>query len=187
MVFKNHARLWKVSVAALLLLSLSACDNGGTAGQSAAGQEPQLKAIGFQEWDRQLASYQPSVVVVDMWAMWCTSCIKRFPKMVEMNKKYAPQGVQFVSLNLDNRDDTQAVKDAEKFLKEMNATFDNFHMDENLIDAFEHFNLIGIPAVVIYDGEGKERYRLTGTNPNKQFTDKDIEAAVKELLAEKAA
>lgn len=191
MVFKLSdsipSRFWKVAVAAFLLLSLSACDSGGGNAGSAAEEGVQLKAIGFQEWDRQLASYKPSIVVVDMWAMWCTSCIKRFPKMVEMHEEYAPRGVEFVSLNLDNRDDTAAVQQAEQFLKEMNATFDNFHMDENLINAFEHFNLIGIPAVVIYDGEGKERYRLTGTNPNKQFTDKDIEAAVNELLAEKSA
>src|SRR5690606_25942426 len=116
-----------------------------------------------------------------LWAMWCTSCIKRFPKMVDMHDEYAPKGVQIVALNLDNRDDPATVQHAQGFLREINASFDNYHMNENLIDAFDHFNLIGIPAVIIYDGEGRERFRLTGDNPNNQFTDADIEAAINEL------
>jgi len=123
-------------------------------------------------------------VVVDAWAMWCTSCIKRFPKMVEMEKAFEGKNVQFVSLNLDDHQKTEAVAQAAAFLEEIGATFDNYHMNENLIDAFDHFDLIGIPAVLIYDKHGKERYRLTGDNPNRQFTDKDIENAINELLAE---
>ncbi|MGI1678600.1 MAG: TlpA family protein disulfide reductase [Cellvibrionaceae bacterium] len=141
-----------------------------------------LQKINFKQWDKQLKSYQPNIVVVDAWAMWCSSCIKRFPKMVELSKKYQNENVKFVSLNLDDHTNTEAVTDAEAFLHKMNATFDNFHIDENLIDAFERFNLIGIPAVFIYDKNSKEQFRLTGDNPNSQFTEKDIEASVIELL-----
>ena len=65
----------------------------------------------------------------------------------------------------------------------MNAVFDNFWMDENLMIAFEKLNLIGIPAVIIYDRNGDERYRLTGDDPNNQYSGKDIEKAIQELLA----
>jgi thiol-disulfide isomerase/thioredoxin len=174
-------RASKLLVAAVLAITLVACDNTDSTGTPAAAE---MKPVSFQEWDKQLASYRPSVVVVDLWAMWCTSCIKRFPKMVDMHDKYSKEGVQIVALNLDNRDDPTAVQQAQDFLHEINATFDNYHMDENMIDAFEHFKLIGIPAVIIYDGEGKERFRLTGDNPSKQFTDQDIENAINELLAE---
>ncbi len=142
----------------------------------------ELKKINFKQWDNQLKSYRPNIVVVDAWAMWCTSCIKRFPKMVELSKKYRDEDVKFVSLNLDDHNDLEAVASAEVFLQKMDATFDNFHIDENLLDAFEKFNLIGIPAVFIYDKNGKESFRLTGDNPNSQFTEKDIEASVLQLL-----
>jgi cytochrome c biogenesis protein CcmG/thiol:disulfide interchange protein DsbE len=165
--------------AVALALFLTACD---TATQSADPAE--MKPVSFQQWEEQLESYRPSVVVVDLWAMWCTSCIKRFPKMVDMHDKYSQEGVQIVALNLDNRQDQAAVQQAQEFLREINATFDNYHMDENLIDAFERFKLVGIPAVIIYDGQGRERFRLTGDNPNDQFTDEDIENAINELLAE---
>lgn len=141
-----------------------------------------LRKIGFSTWDKQLKAYQPNIVVVDAWAMWCSSCIKRFPKMVELDKKYREKPVTFVSLNLDDHTNTEAVADAEEFLINMGATFDNFHIDENLIDAFEHFDLIGIPAVFIYDQNGEEKFRLTGDNPNNQFTEKDIESSIIVLL-----
>lgn len=179
-------RAGKLIIAALLAITLAACDSGTTSGAAANGTPAaaEMKPVSFQEWDQQLASYQPSIVVVDLWAMWCTSCIKRFPKMVDMHDKYSPRGVQIVALNLDNHQDQVALEQAQEFLREINATFDNYHMDENMIDAFEHFKLIGIPAVLIYDGEGRERFRLTGDNPSKQFTDEDIENAINELLAE---
>lgn len=169
----------------LLLLAglLSACD-GGSSGNTGEGGI-QLRNIGFAEWDQQLASYQPNIVVVDAWAMWCSPCIERFPKMVEMNQKYRDQGVAFVSLNLDDHNDQAAVAKAGDFLREQQARFDHFHMDENLIDAFDHLGLKGIPAVLIYDGTGEERFRLTGNNPNSQFTDEDIDEAVQQLLAER--
>ena len=142
----------------------------------------QMTVVNNVEWEIQRQQYIPNIVVVDMWAMWCSSCIERFPEMVKLHEKYKNQNVEFVSMNLDDREDIESLKLAEKFLKKMNANFDHYRMDENLLHAFEKIDLIGIPAVLIYDKHGKEQYRLTGDNPNKQFTEKDIEEAVKNLL-----
>ena len=102
--------------------------------------------------------------------------------MVRLHDEFKNQNVEFVSMNLDDRKDRKSLNAAEKFLKKMNANFDHYRMDENLLKAFEKIDLIGIPAVLIYDSKGKEQYRLTGDNPNKQFTEKDIEEALKKLL-----
>ena len=135
------------------------------------------------EWLDKLSTYQPNIVVVDMWATWCSTCLEEFPKIVDLHNQYKDQGVQFVSMNLDDHDDQPALENAEKFLRNMNATFDNFWMDENLMTAFEDLNLIGIPAVIIYDRKGHEQYRLTGDNPNNQYSENDIDAAIQQLLA----
>jgi hypothetical protein len=42
---------------------------------------------------------------------------------------------------------------------------------------------VSLPVVLIHDGSGKERHRLTNDNPNQQFTEADIEAALEVLLA----
>ncbi len=142
----------------------------------------QLERIKYDAWQKKRVAYIPDIVVVDYWATWCVSCIERFPKMIELYHRYHKQGVRFVSMCLDERDDTPAIDRARRFLVKSNATFENYLMDENLMQAFEWLDLIGIPAVVIYDRKGVERFRLTGDNPNKQFTDEDVETAIKQLL-----
>ena len=142
----------------------------------------QMTPVTYDEWETRRIQYQPKIVVVDMWATWCVSCIERFPEMVRLHEQYKDHNVQFVSMNLDDREDTQSIDVAEQFLKKMNAKFDHFRMDENLLVAFEKIDLIGIPAVLIYDENGNEKYRLSGDNPSKQFTDADVEAALLELL-----
>lgn len=122
-------------------------------------------------------------VVVDMWATWCLPCIERFPHMVELAQKYADQRVRFVSLCLDDRDDEDAIALAQRFLTEQRARFPNFLMDEVVTRAFEKLDLLGIPAVFIYGPDGSLRYRLTGDDPNNQFTDADVDEAIEELLA----
>jgi hypothetical protein len=41
---------------------------------------------------------------------------------------------------------------------------------------------LGIPAVYIYSKDGKLYSKLTGDNPNKQFTEQDIKDTINALL-----
>ena len=49
-------------------------------------------------------------------------------------------------------------------------------------EAFERLDLLSLPAVHIYAEDGSEAHRLSGDNPYKQFTEKDVENAVLGLL-----
>jgi thiol-disulfide isomerase/thioredoxin len=164
------ARARRIALAALLVSTLGAAD-----------ADP-LQRVDFDAWMARLASYRPEIVVVDMWATWCSSCLTRFPKMVDMSRRYAPRGVQFVSLSLDDRDDARSLAAARAFLGKQQAPFDHYLMDERMDVAFDKLKLLGIPAVVIYDRDGAEVARLTGDNPNDQFDERDVEAAIERLL-----
>ena len=161
-----------------LVLALVSCGQ-----ESSTPKGVSLTPISFAAWDKQLAQYQGDIVVADLWATWCQPCIKRFPKMVELNKQYADRAVTFVSINFDDTGDGESLQKAESYLKEVNAEFDNFYFKENLIDAFEHMGVIALPVVVIYGKDGKEAARLTNIDPNNQFTEADIENTINRLLA----
>lgn len=152
------------------------------AAASASAHAADLQRVDFAAWHERLEGYRPQIVVVDMWATWCSTCLTRFPKMVEMAKHFAPQGVRFVSLCLDDRDDAESLAAARSFLATQNAPFDHYLMDERLDVAFDKLNLLGIPVVVIYGRDGAEAKRLTGDNPNDQFDEKDVEEAIVALL-----
>ena len=51
------------------------------------------QSINLIKWPDVIASYQGDVLVIDMWATWCSSCIQRFPHMVTMNRLYQNKGV----------------------------------------------------------------------------------------------
>ena len=146
------------------------------------GWQATLVPVTFEAWEQELRSMEGQIVVVDMWATWCLPCIERFPHMVKLASQYAERGVRFVSLCLDDRDDEDAIELAQRFLTEQRAEFPNFLMDEVVTRAFDKLDLLGIPAVFIYGPEGGLLHRLTGDDPNQQFTEADVESAIEELL-----
>ncbi|MGD9264652.1 MAG: TlpA disulfide reductase family protein, partial [Lysobacterales bacterium] len=148
-----------------------------------ATADTDLQPISFTEWDAVLENLRGSIVVVDYWASWCPPCIERFPHMVEMHHRYADRGVQFISLNLDEKGDTDALDWCNDFLARVKAEFPNYHVEENMTAAFERLDLLGLPVVRIYAPDGSEAYKLTGDNPYQQFTEQDVEDAILELLA----
>jgi thiol-disulfide isomerase/thioredoxin len=152
------------------------------AGTGAAEHSTDLQPVTFETWDEVLADLHGQIVVVDYRAGWCSPCIERFPLMVEMHHRYRDRGVQFISLNLDEQGDDEAIEWANDFLSRINAEIPNYHMDENMTEAFERLNLLGLPAVGVMDRSGDEARRLSGDNPFHQFTEQDVEEAVLELL-----
>ena len=45
--------------------------------------------------------YKGKIVMLDFWATWCGPCMAEAGHMVEINSKYAPQGLQFIGISLD--------------------------------------------------------------------------------------
>lgn len=170
--------------AGALLCLLLALGGGCTAGDEPATRADAitLMPVSFAQWDQKLSAYPPDVVVVDLWATWCVSCLERFPHMVDLWRRYRDRGVRFVSLNLDDHQDREALADALVLLQQFGAAFENYHLDENLMQAFERLDLLGIPAVFVYDRTGALTARLSGDDPNRQFSEADVEAAILALL-----
>ena len=42
--------------------------------------ESKMTPISYSKWESKRQQYLPNILVVDMWAMWCVSCIERFPR-----------------------------------------------------------------------------------------------------------
>lgn len=143
-----------------------------------------LRPISFAQWKQELASLHGKIVVVDVWATWCAPCLERFPHIVELERQYRDADVVVVSMNVDNREDKPAVDAARQFLMQQNAKFRNYLMDENILDSFQDLSVQGIPAVLIYDPTGRQRYFLNADDPNHQFTAKDVDDALAGLVRE---
>ena len=141
-----------------------------------------LKWAGLQQ---RLANPHVKYTIVDAWSTTCGPCKENFPHVVEMNRKYAPKGLAVISLSLDDPTDEAAVTEAERFLKSNHAAFSNVLLDEELGEGFDKLNINAIPAVFIFGPDGKEVKRFTMDDPKNQFTYKDVEKYVAQLLASK--
>ena len=91
--------------------------------------------------------------------------MQEFPKLVELHKKYGPDKVACISLSFDYEgigkpEDVQ--DDVLEFLKKQNATFDNVLCSEESDELYKKLKLASIPAVYIFDREGKPAKRFTG-------------------------
>src|SRR5690606_20540917 len=118
----------------------------------AAGGEVTLVETTPESFAELLASKKGKIVLVDFWATWCIPCRKNFPHIVEFQKQYAEQGLEVISVSLD---DAEARGDVLEFLKEQGARFDNLISTLGL-DSFEAFNITGgsIPHYRLYARDG---------------------------------
>ena len=48
-----------------------------------------------------LQQYHGKIIVVDFWATWCGPCMAEADHMVQVNGTYAPKGLQFIGISLD--------------------------------------------------------------------------------------
>ena len=141
------------------------------------------------DFEKALKSHKGKVVVIDCWATWCAPCVKKFPHLVEMHKKYADKGLVCVSLSMDKYgvDEEDYKRDkVVKFLKDKGATFPNFILAEPKKDEQAFMKLIGdysaIPYMIIFDRTGK---KVWTSDEKPKLSDEQLEKFVEQELAKK--
>lgn len=94
-----------------------------------------------------LAPVEGQVVWVDFWASWCVPCRRSFPWLNSMHRKYGPDGLQIIAVNLDK---DRAL--ADKFLAEVPAEFAlRFDPAGELA---KHYGVQAMPSSYLIDTEG---------------------------------
>lgn len=152
-----------------------------------ADAAPAAKTVGLEsvtcaQWDETLATHRGKIVVVDTWATWCIPCREEFPKLVELHRELEFQGLVCMSVSVD---EPEAKEEAAAFLKEHNASFANYLIEDEPDAWWDKWNIKGIPVVLVFDRDGKLSKKFDKDDPDNQFTYADVEKHVKELLAAK--
>ena len=100
------------------------------------------------------ADFKGKVIVIDVWATWCSSCIINMPKFIALGNEYRNRGdICFITVSIDRSED-----------KEMwLSTIDRNNMQQllNLFPDCEEqsqfetdFQVSGVPRYIIIDKEG---------------------------------
>lgn len=164
----------------------------GTEPADTAEQKVSLVIKSWEDTQQFIAAQDADLVVVDFWSTSCVPCIREFPHLVELYRKFRDRGVQCVSVCCDYEGiaDTppeKLVGPALAFLRKHNATFPNILLSTPSDEFYDAFDLGSIPAVAVYARGGKLLKRFDNdqaTSEEDSFTyEKDVFPFVEQQLA----
>lgn len=183
--YRRSARPTALALATICVLGFATTPR---ADDSAGKDDVRLESLKYDAFKGKLAEAKSKgfkFTLVDVWASNCGPCKENFPHLIAMHRKFAPKGLQVISLSLDDTNDPKALESARKFLQEIKAPFLNVLLNEEFGVGYDKFDINAIPAVFVFDGGGKEIKRFTLDDPNKQFTYEQVENEVDALLGGK--
>lgn len=118
-------------------------------------------------WDQLqefIANQDGKIVIVDLWSSWCEPCLREFPHLVALQKKY-PENVVCVSFNLnyDGSKDSPPESSSDElmeFFSKHNADIVNLISSTPDEDLYKKLDLAAIPAAYVYGTDGKLQKRF---------------------------
>jgi thiol-disulfide isomerase/thioredoxin len=109
-----------------------------------------------------LSDYKGKVVLLDFYATWCEPCRAETPRLVELHKQFANQGLQVIGLNVGGADDRAQVPN---FQKEFGIQYPLAFPDDALADSYLGDNQT-IPQAFLLDRNGNIVKRFIGYSEN---------------------
>ncbi|MDT8404705.1 TlpA disulfide reductase family protein [Sulfuriflexus sp.] len=158
---KTNTETENVKVRTVVSTSVIGSQRPGFALPDTSGSEHNIG-----EWDGK-------VLVINFWATWCPPCRKEMPAFIELQDKFADQGLQFIGVAIDDAD---KVKD---FMDTYGVNYPMLLGDLAAIEVGKQYgNRFGaLPYTVIVDREGKIAFTRRG-----ELEKHEAETEIKKLL-----
>lgn len=123
-----------------------------------------------------LKKLRGKVVIVDFWGTFCEPCKKSFPKLEELNHKYARSGLQIVAISEDEADDKDKIRG---FADEFGAKFIiGWDFDKSVA---KHYSPPAMPSSFVIDRKGRVRFAHAGYHDGDEV---EIEKEITKLLGQ---
>jgi thiol-disulfide isomerase/thioredoxin len=105
-----------------------------------------------------LRDYRGKVVLLNIWATWCTPCLKELPYLHELQETYVDKGLVVLALSVDTNVGLEQVR---LFLGTRDLEIAHLALDGNGVWE-QALNLRGLPVSYIIDREGRMTHRYIG-------------------------
>jgi peroxiredoxin len=122
-----------------------------------------------------LASLRGRVVLLNLWATWCTPCRLETPYLQEVFEEHRDRGFEIVGVSMDTGD---AAADVAMFVEEFGVTYTILHDPQ--MRGMELYQVLGLPATFLIDREGVLRWMRYGPIPEG---DADFLRALEDALS----
>ncbi len=143
-----------------------------TATVSAAGhQAPDFVLTDLQGHTLKLSDLRGKAVVLNFWATWCPPCKQEIPWFVDLQKRYGPQGLQIIGVNMDDG----GQQDVEKFVAENSINYPILLGQEKVAEAYGGIDYL--PTTFYIDRNGVVIDRVFG-QPGRDEIEHNIQRAI---------
>jgi thiol-disulfide isomerase/thioredoxin len=144
----------------------------------ALAAQPKLAPMNEAGYRQLIAAHKGRVLLVNFWATWCKPCRAEMPDLVKLAERLQAKGFDMVSISAD---EPEQEPEARKFMaasKVPGPLFIKNAADDDKFHAAIEAKWMGeLPALILYDRNGKKVQSLFGEKPVK-----DLEAAIVKLL-----
>lgn len=140
------------------------CDGAGTNERSSADEggaeyevAPSYSATTLDGDSVALADLRGEVVLLNVWATWCTPCRKEIPELQALHESRADDGLRVVGVTVDARHAEEAVR---RFVERFGMSYDVWWDPDQTI--VSKLGAMGVPLTVLIDGQGRVVWRKLG-------------------------
>jgi cytochrome c-type biogenesis protein len=136
----------------------NACAPAENAGSPRLGEPAREYAAATLAGDTvTLASLRGKVVLLNLWATWCTPCRMETPYLQALFEEREAEGFEIVGISMDTGN---AVDDVAMFVEEYEVTYTILHDPQ--MRGMELYQVLGLPATFLIDREGVLRWMRYG-------------------------
>jgi thiol-disulfide isomerase/thioredoxin len=104
-----------------------------------------------------LADFKGRVILLNIWATWCTPCREEMPALDRLQAKLGGPGFEVVALSID-REGTAVVR---RFFSDVGVHALKLYVDPSG-EAASRFGALGVPTTILVDRSGREIGRRVG-------------------------
>jgi thiol-disulfide isomerase/thioredoxin len=118
---------------------------------------PEVKFVDDSGKERTLKDWHGRTVLLNVWATWCIPCRKEMPSLEKLQAALGSKAFEVVAISADRG----GIDAAKKFLDQIKVSKLGLYADPTVRLA-ANLKVVGMPATLLVDGEGREIGRLLG-------------------------
>lgn len=169
---------WGLITAAIGLLLVFGWSSRGDHSPLDAGSEaPAYSAVTLAGDSVSLADLRGRVVLLNVWATWCTPCIREMPALERLHRAHEAEGLSIVAVSVDASTPGLGAADVERFVNDLGVSFTILLDPGGEIE--NRFRVSGLPMTYLIDRDGRIRQKIVGA---REWDEPDITAEIRKLL-----
>ena len=159
---KKSSRIWLFAIILIVVFAIVASSAVYILNQPSENEGDDFIYTSLDGSTKRLSDYRGKVVLVDMWATWCSPCIYEMVELHKLYNSYSRDDLEIISINIDYREGIQQIQDFLDQFEEDGYTLNwqfGMEIDDNLV---KYMNEGTIPTLCIFDQQGNLKFRHTG-------------------------